>query len=236
MIINPYAYGSGDPAPTTFWDAIAATSPELWLKLNESSGSTAVNSGSGANGTINGTVSYSQGSLCSGQAGANSIGTAASPNGDARGPTSSGNISCVVGICYAGAGTSSSGACVLWRTIFSNINGAYLRIDQTNIIVQPRASAGGIDTGVASSVLKDGNPHLILVGNVAETPNTLQMWVDGSLVWTHGSAQTLELNGTLVVARNGNSTQYAIGRFADAFLSVGATAAQISAINSNWTP
>jgi hypothetical protein len=224
------------PPPAGFWGAISATSPEVWLKLNEAGGSVATNSGTGAAGTYNGTISFSQGSLCSTQVGADSIRTVSSPTGYVTAPTSSGSLSCVIGICYAGTGESTTGVCVLWRTIFSNINGAYLRIDQTNITVQPRASVGGLDTGVASSVLKDGNPHLILVGNLAESPTTLRMWIDGTLVWTYGGSQTMELNGTLVVGRNGNSAQYSLGRFADAFLSTTATTAQVSSINSSWAP
>lgn len=224
------------PPPSGFWSSIAATNPEVWLKLNDSSGSVATNSGSGSAGTYGGTVSYLQGSLSSGQAGSDSIGTVASPTGYAICPASTiATLTGVIGICYSGSGATSGGAaCILWRTIFSNTGGAYLRIDQTNIFIQPRSSTGAIDTGVPSSGIKDGNPHFILIGTLAETPTTLRMWIDGALVWTHGSAETLVVSSNLVVARNGNTTQYALGRYADAFLAQGATTAQVMGINSAW--
>lgn len=229
--------GGNVPPPSGFWAAIAASNPEVWLKLNEASGSVAVNSGSGVDGAYGGTVSYLQGALCSTQASANSVQTVSSPSGYAICASgASATTSGVIGICYAGTGATAGGAAhVPWRTVFSNTSGAYLRLDQANIIVQPRGSAGAINTGVASAGVKDGNPHLIIVGNV-DGSSVLKMWIDGDLVWTHGSPQTLEIISNLVIARNGNTSQYALGRFADAFLSVGVTTAQVSAINSSWAP
>lgn len=231
------AMGESGPPSSGFWDAIAITTPQVWLRLNEASGAVATNSGTGSDGSYNGTVAYQQGSLCSGQAGANSIQTVSSPAGYVRCTTSSGDLTGVIGICYAGTGATSGGAaCILWRTIFSNTGSAYLRIDQTSIAIQPSGPTGAINTGVASSVLKDGDPHFIMVGTLAETPTTLRMWIDGGLVWTHSSPETLVLNSDIVIARNGSTNQYALGRYADAFIAENATTAQVAAINSAWAP
>lgn len=225
------------PPPAGFWDAIADISPQVWLHLNEASGSTAVNSGSGSNGAINGAgVQYLQGSLCSSEPSANSIATDASGEYVSC-PYSVGNTP-VIGLCYAGTGAGSDTTRILWRTEFTNTGVAYLRIDMTNIHVQLRSTTGAINTGVASSTIKDGSPHLIIIGTLTGDTTNLRMWIDGVNVWTYALAgATLQTGSTFVLGRNGSTTQYTYGRYADLFIRSGSiTSTQMDAINSAWAP
>lgn len=226
------------PPPAGFWDAIADISPEVLLHLNDASGSTAVNSGSGSNGTINGAgVQYLQGSLCSSEPSANSIAT------DATGeyvtvPISGIGSTPVIGFCYAGTGAGNDTARILFRTEFTNSGVGYLRIDMTNILFQFNGSTGAINTGVASSILKDGNPHLVILGTLTGDTGNFRMWIDGTNVWTYSlGAVFLQTGSTFVLARNGNTTQYTYGRYADLFIRSGSiTSTQMNAINSAWAP
>src|SRR5690606_9684565 len=129
----------------------------------------------------------------------------------------------LIGLCYAGTGATAGGTtAILWRSVFSNSNGAYIRIDTTNIQIRPGQTGTAIDTGIASSAVKDGNPHLIIVGRLLGDSTNLRMWIDGSLVWTYAlGAVVIYIGSDPVVARNGSTTQYALGRYADFFIASG---------------
>lgn len=230
---------AGQPPPSSgFWDSIAAISPEFWLRLNEASGATAFNSGSGSNGTYNGTIAYQQGALVSGEPSANSIQTDSTGEYITTDTSGLEGTTGLIGVCYAGTGDGNTTARILWRTINSNTGGAYLRIDLTNITIQPNPTTGALTTSVASSTVKDGNPHLIMVGRLSGDEANLRLWIDGVNVWTHNlGAGMFRNDGDLVIARNGSSTQYCYGRYADAFLKMSApTSSEVNAINSAWSP
>lgn len=235
-VVAAGAMGQGGPPPTSgFWDAIAAISPDIWLRLNEASGSTAVNSGSGSNGAINGSVAYQQGALVDGEPSANSIQTDATGEFVECGYSVDSNP--VIGLCYAGTGAGNDTARILWRTEQTNTGVGYLRIDQTNIEIQLNSSSGAINTGVASSSIKDGNPHLIIVGRLTGDTSNIRMWVDGALVWTYAlGSYFLQTGSTFILGRNGSTTQYCYGRYADLFIKSGTiTSDQMDAINSAWS-
>lgn len=229
----------GGPAPGAgFSGAIAALNPEIWMRMNELSGSVATNMGSIAeDGTYAVGVALDSGNLTDGEAQGNSV-LLPNPTAYVLGPsyTPAVGFTGVIGVVYAGTGDGSSSVRILWRASAGTVGGSYIRIDQTNIAIQIPGS-GAVSTGVASSVLKDGNPHFVMVGILSDDPTNFHMWIDGQLAWTYALGSTSWHVEQVWVGRNGGSNAVLYGRYADYFQIRGAvTTVQAGSINDAWSP
>lgn len=243
MIINPYVFGGGGPALNEFSNAILALSPMFYIRLNQTSGTTATNSGTGGNGTVPGGVSWNQGALVDNESAGNSVLFDAS--GEAMDISSTvvaasgiadADWKGVLGFVYAGTGGGNNASIrIFGRQASANF---YVRADVSGNIRIRTGAAAEADTGVSGAILKDGDPHFIMVAKVSDgvTHDSVRLYVDGAQIWA--SNQTITVNSnTYQLANNYNNSQYTYGRYAEFFWSKGNySQAQIDAINSAWAP
>ena len=243
MIINPYAFGGGGPALNEFSNAILALSPMFYLRLNQTSGTTATNSGTAGNGTYLSTTSLNQGALAGNESAASSclcdaVNEAIELNATALSAAGIADADWkgVLGFVYAGTGGGNHASIRSFgRQASANL---YVRADVSGNIRIRTGAAAEADTGVSGSILKDGDPHFIMVAKVSDgvTHDSVRLYVDGTQIWA--SNQTITVNSnTFQLANNYNNAQYTYGRYAEFFWSKGNySQAQIDAINDAWVP
>ena len=243
MIINPYAFGGGGGGGTAFRDAMLALSPQILIRPVDSSapgGGVATNSGSyaGSGVTYAGDVLYNRGALNLGS-GENSVENVASSvlnlSGTAvnsAGITASagswfGVISCI----YCGTGAGNATARILYRQASVS---QYIRIDGTNIsLVLP---SGTYNTGIASSTIKDNEPHLLMLVRLASGGVTL--YIDGVAAYNvPAGTMSLITNNSFQWGRNNNNNENCLGKYSYMMIAMGSyIQAQIDAINAAWAP
>ena len=241
MIINPYVFGGGGPALNEFSNAILALSPMFYFRLNQTSGTTATNSGTAGNATVSAGATWNQGALVGDESDANSILFDAS--GEALDITPSvitaagiadADWKGVWGICYSGTMAGDSGARIFGRQGGANF---YVRGDRTNIAIRTGAAAETA-TSTPSSVLKDNNPHFIMVAKCSDgvTHDNVRLYIDGAQIWSNNQTITCT-SSQYQLANNFNNNQYCYGRYGEFFWSKGNySQAQIDAINDAWVP
>jgi hypothetical protein len=225
-----------------FSNAVLAISPMFYIRLNDASGTTATNSGSAGNGTILSTTTWNNGPLVANESNANSILC------DASGEAMDINTSVITaagiadadwkgvwGVCYAGTMDGNTTARIFGRQASANF---YVRGDAgANIRIRTGAAAEA-DTGVASSILKDGNPHFIMVAKCSDgvTHDSVRLYVDGTQIWANNQTITVNSN-TYQLANNYNFSAYTYGRYGEFFWSKGNySQTQVDAILNAWAP
>lgn len=232
--------GSGASA-NAFSTAVLALSPMIYLRLNQTSGTVATNSGSAGNANYSGAVTLNQGALVANESAASSvlfdaasevvdipmtvISTAGIADADWKG---------VLGFCYAGTMAGNTGTRIFGRQASGNF---YVRGDGTNIAIRTGAAAEAA-TGTLSSVLKDNNPHFIMVAKCSDgvTHDSVRLYVDGTQIWSNNQTITVNSNA-YQIGNNYNNSQYCYGRYGEFFWSKGNySQAQVDAILDAWSP
>jgi hypothetical protein len=242
MLIDSYRYGTG-PTLNAFSNAVLAISPMFYLRLNQTTGTTATNSGSAGNGTILSTTTWNHGPLVANESNANSIlcdaaneAMSISAVTIAASSIADADWKGVLGFCYGGTGGGNSGSVrIFGRQASANF---YVRGDTSANIRIRTGAAAEADTGVASSVLKDGNPHFVMVAKVSDgvTHDNVRLYIDGAQIWS--SNQTITVNSNeYQLANNYNNAQYTYGRYGEFFWSKGNySQTQVDAILNAWDP
>lgn len=214
----------------------------FYFRLNETSGTTATNSGTAGNATILSTTTWNNGPLVGNESNANSIlcdATNEAMSISAATVLASGIADAdwkgVIGWCYAGTMAGNGSARIFGRQAAANL---YVRSDAgANIFIRTGAAAEA-NTGVSGSILKDGNPHFIMIAKCSDgvTHDSVRLYVDGAQIWSNNQTITVNSN-EYQLANNYNFANYCYGRYGEFFWSKGNySQAQVDAILDAWTP
>lgn len=234
--------GGGSAPTNAFSTAIAATSPMFWFRMNETSGSTAFNSGSAGNGAYSGSISYNQGALVAGESASSSILF-----------DSTGEVLRIPAAVIAASGIADAD----WKGYFmwlykGTMNGnltprlfgrqasgnLYVRGDAgVNIQVRTGAAAQAT-TSTASSILKDNAPHMIMLTKCSDgvTHDNVKLWADHTKIFDNNQTITVNSN-EFQLANNYNNSEYTYGQYSEFVWSRGNySEAQMAAIRAAWSP
>jgi hypothetical protein len=205
-------------------------SPRFYYRLDDGNTYAADEMADLGDGRYYGEIDGGQSSLVPSDTGAQSFLTDTSgANGEELlSPTCPSSSAFSLMFCYSGTGAGNGGARVLTRDSASNM---YLRVDGTNVGLYFNGSEN--NTGWASSNLKDGNPHLIILAWASG--GGLKMYVDGTLRYTTGTRTGTVASAYQVVGRNGTFSEYTYGKYAEvAWWGTELTSTNISDISTAW--
>lgn len=183
FIMNPFAYQAG--GPVTLESLIAAESPVLWLKLDETSGSTAYDSsGNGRHCTISGCTFDSNGVIFS----ANSS-TISRTDANLRiGADNSWCMSSIVTVTSTSGGSGIRNLMTYWHDEYGGSQNCTLYLTNGRIARGGYYASGATRYAAAAAAFAVNDTRML---HIARRPSGLYIYENGSLIGSNTTNNTL---------------------------------------------